>query len=367
MLSPLDVPNKGPLFVRVTAILTAIAFVLAAYRLFWKVYMKTNIATDDIIISFSMAIQIVNTVMGDMACHYGFGRHKKDIVRTGGNVILTLKYFWLFQILYKLVLCLNKLSFLAFYLRLFPTKKFRLICWITISLVLCSTFGFVIATIFQCIPVRASWIKSLPKHCVNNSSFRWSWAGYNTIMDIWVCLMPLPVLAQLQLDRPRKVGVMLVFCMGLFVCVTSVIRMWAMVESTKTEDPTWGSFDALLWSAIEASTGIICACLPFLKHPIQRLLPSLFGSLSSGVRSRSRSRTKKSYRMSRLGSQSGTRTIGGTGRMGSGWREGRDEEEDDDGEDLDGDAESMGSQGPIAKNQILMKTDIAMHSEPAFK
>lgn len=52
-------------------------------------------------------MQIVNTVMGDLgmifhnvdaintklypACHYAFGRHKADIVRTGGNVVLALK------------------------------------------------------------------------------------------------------------------------------------------------------------------------------------------------------------------------------------------------------------------------------------
>lgn len=218
-------------------------------------------------------------------------------------------------------------------------------CWITIALVLSGTFGFVIATIFQCIPVHASWHKDIPKKCVKNAEFRWSWAGYNTAMDIWVCLMPLPVLARLQLDRIRKIGVMIVFCMGLFVCITSIVRMSAMAESTKTNDPTWGSFDALMWSAIEASTGIICACLPFLKHPIQRLIPSWFVSLSNGSK-----KTRPSYRMSRLGSQSGTRTGG-------------HRDEDYYGE---ADAESMGSQGPIAKGQIVMKTDIVMRSERAY-
>ncbi|KAE8374704.1 plasma membrane Pth11-like protein [Aspergillus bertholletiae] len=349
VLDPSDVPNKGPLFVKVTAVLTAIAFILVTYRILWKVFMKSKIAADDAIISFSMIIQIINTVMGDLACHYAFGRHRADVIRTGGNRVLALKFFWLFQIFYKLVLCLNKLSFLAFYLRLFPTPKFRLICWITTGLVVSSTFGFVIATIFQCTPVHASWHKEIPKKCIKNADFRWSWAAYNTIMDIWVCLMPLPVLAQLHLDRIRKVGVMLVFSMGLFVCITSIIRMWAMVESTKTNDPTWGSFDALLWSAIEASTGIICACLPFLKHPIQRLIPSWFVSLSNGSR-KSRSRTRPSYRMSRLGSQSGIRT-------------GEQRDEDYYGE---ADAESMGSQGPITKGQIVMKTDIVLSSERAY-
>ncbi|PLB44215.1 plasma membrane Pth11-like protein [Aspergillus steynii IBT 23096] len=348
MVSPHDVPNKGPVFVQVTGVLTALAGVLVAYRLLWKAYMKTRLAADDAIITVSMVFQVVNTVMGDLACHYAFGRHRADVLRTGGNKILALKFFWLFQIFYKLVLGLNKLSFLSFYLRIFPTRTFRLVCWVTIGFVISTTFSFVIATIFQCIPVRASWYKDIPKTCVQNASFRWSWAGINTGLDIWVCLLPLPVLAQLQLDRTRKIGVMLVFCMGLFVCITSIIRMWAMVASTKTHDPTWGSFDALIWSAIEASTGIICACLPMLKHPIQKLLPGWFSSLSNGSR-KSRSRSRANYQMSRLGSQSGVRT----GARG---------EEDD---DIDADAESMGSQGPLAKNQILMKTDIKMHSEPA--
>ncbi|RAH80425.1 hypothetical protein BO86DRAFT_433525 [Aspergillus japonicus CBS 114.51] len=351
-----DVPDKGPLFIRVTGALTVIAFILVAHRVLWKVYRQTAISADDVIIQVSMVIQIVNTVMGDLACHYAFGRHRADVVRSGGNLVLALKYFWLFQILYKTVLCLNKLSFLAFYLRIFPTRPFRIICWVTIGLVISSTFGFVLATIFQCIPVHASWHKNIPKKCVDNSSFRWSWAGYNTAMDIWVCVLPLPVLAQLHLDRIRKIGVMLVFCMGLFVCITSIIRMWAMEASTTTHDPTWGSFDALLWSAIEASTGIICACLPFLKHSAQKLVPSWFVSLSTGSRkSRSRAtrtRTGRSYRMSRLESQEGT-------QLGQEWRVER--------HDLDADSESVGSQGAIAKGQIILTTAIDMHSEPAPK
>ncbi|PYH49464.1 uncharacterized protein BP01DRAFT_370908 [Aspergillus saccharolyticus JOP 1030-1] len=305
-----DVPDRGPLFVRVTAALTAIACILVVHRVVWKVYRRTPISADDAIIQSSMVIQIVNTVIGDLACHYAFGRHRADVVRSGGNIVLALKYFSLFQILYKTVLCLNKLSFLTFYLRIFPTRPFRLVCWVTIGLVIASTFGFVLATIFQCIP-----------KCVDNTSFRWSWAGYNTAMDIWVCLMPLPVLAQLHLDRIRKVGVML--------------------ASTTIHDPTWGSFDALLWSAIEASTGIICACLPFLKHSAQKLVPSWFVSLSNGSRKShsrtTRTRTGRSYRMS--------------------WRRERHEPE--------ADAGSIGSQGAIAKGQIILTTDIAMHSEPA--
>lgn len=63
VLSPSDVPNKGPLFVKVTAVLTVIAFILVAYRIVWKVYMKSKISTDDAIISFSMVYHALTSAV----------------------------------------------------------------------------------------------------------------------------------------------------------------------------------------------------------------------------------------------------------------------------------------------------------------
>ncbi|RAO72916.1 uncharacterized protein BHQ10_008928 [Talaromyces amestolkiae] len=208
--------------------------------------------------------------------------------------------------------------------------------------------GFVIATIFQCVPVAGSWEKTLPAKCINNAWFRWWWAGYNTATDIWICLLPMPLLARLQLDTVRKVGVMLMFALGLFVCVTSIVRITALVQSVSTTDTTWGSWDALLWSGIEASTGIICACLPFLKHPLKQMFPRLFSSFDSRV-----SRSRPTYKLSAL-SQRAHRThpngewqnldtskvATGTGSIGTG-----------------------GSEEAIVPGHIMMKTDISLKTE----
>jgi hypothetical protein len=243
---------------------------------------------------------------------------------------------------------LTKLSFLTFYLRIFPSKQFHRICHLTMGVIIGGVLGFVIATIFQCVPVAGSWEKTLPAKCINNAWFRWWWAGYNTATDIWICLLPMPLLARLQLDTVRKVGVMLMFALGLFVCVTSIVRITALVQSVNTTDPTWGSWDALLWSAIEASTGIICACLPFLKHPLKQMFPRLFSSFDSKV-----SRSRPTYKLSAL-SQRGHRThpngewqnlesskvATGTGSIGTG-----------------------GSEEAIVPGHIMMKTDISLKTE----
>jgi hypothetical protein len=252
------------------------------------------------------------------------------------------QYFWFFQVFYKLVLCLTKVSFVVFYLRIFPSKRFHQLCFVTMGVIVIGVVGFVFATVFQCVPVAGSWNKTLHSKCIDNSWFRWWWAGYNTVTDLWVFLMPMPLLARLQLDLVRKIGVMLMFALGLFVCITSIIRMRALVESTTTTDPTWGSFDALLWSSIEASCGIICACLPFLKHPIKYVFPKLFPSLSSR-----RSRSRPTYKISGFSSRGGA---GGTRNRATGqW------------ESLENG--SVGSGDPIAPNQIVMKTDISLQMD----
>ncbi|KAL2004738.1 hypothetical protein VTN00DRAFT_3266 [Thermoascus crustaceus] len=249
------VPNRGPLFMIASSTLTAFACALVFFRMSSTVKRKV-VGIEDVLVGFSAVCQIVNHTVGSLAVHYGFGRHRADINRSGGNIVHALLYFYLFQVFYKFVLCLNKLSFLFLYMRLFPTPKFRIVCLASIVIVAGGTLGFVVATIMQCIPIEKYWERPLTGHCVNNMAFRWSWAPFNTILDIWVCLMPLPVIRRLQMDTLKKAGIMLLFVLGLFVCVTSIIRMEALVDSTTTRDATWGSFMALLWSSIEASTGI---------------------------------------------------------------------------------------------------------------
>ncbi|KAL2001221.1 hypothetical protein VTN02DRAFT_2082 [Thermoascus thermophilus] len=232
------------------------------------------------------------------------------------------------------------------------------------AVIISGTFGFIVATVFQCVPVQAYWYRNIPnKTCVNNAIFRWCWAGYNTLTDIFICLMPMPLLAKLQLDIMRKIGIMIMFSLGLFVCITSIVRMRAMRASTTTKDPTWGSFDALLWSSIEASCGIICACLPFLKQPIKHVFPRLFSSLrdrgSHGSQGSHTIRSKGAYG---LGKISSTKCSPRSPSRGVGpWSDANREE----GQwiSIENDDNSTGSQEPVAQNRIMMKTDINVRSD----
>ena len=64
------------------------------------------------------------------------------------------------------------------------------------------------------------------------------------------------------------------------VCITSIMRVIFLdiAAKTVTDDITFSTNRAFLWTHIESCVGIICACLPTLKAPLSRVLPKLFPS-----------------------------------------------------------------------------------------
>lgn len=68
------------------------------------------------------------------------------------------------------------------------------------------------------------------------------------------------------------------------VCITSVLRMTTLKTGSKASDVTFGTLNSTIWTAVEANTAIICACLPMLKSPLAALFPALFPRGSSAAR-----------------------------------------------------------------------------------
>jgi len=89
--------------------------------------------------------------------------------------------------------------------------------------------------------------------------------------------MPIPIIGSLKLARGQKNGLISIFCLGAFVIAASIVRMVMLRSSARTQDPTWGSLEALVWTEIEANTSVICCCLPALRVPLMHLWHRLRG------------------------------------------------------------------------------------------
>lgn len=125
------------------------------------------------------------------------------------------------QILYVVGLMTLKASVLFFFLRIFPTRGFRTIIWATHGLNFLVGLIYIILTFAQCRPLSLYWTgwdkneSYKNERCLDFNRFILSNAIINIILDVWMLILPLTQLYKLNLILRKKIGVMLMFSVGL--------------------------------------------------------------------------------------------------------------------------------------------------------
>nr|OQO30711.1 hypothetical protein B0A51_01835 [Rachicladosporium sp. CCFEE 5018] len=266
--------------VGVTVSFTVVAVVAVALRLYSRLILVRSAGKDDIAISIAAIMTIGLTVAQCYQVKYGMGRHVIDLSLE--EQITSLKPLWVSIVVYQLGLFFVKLSILLQYLRIFPYRAFRLLCWTLIAFLCCWSCWTVMSSVFLCTPVAAFWdadLKAKPgSHCFNQQVLWFTNSGVNIITDILTAALPLPFLNQLQLPKRQKYALMVVFALGGFTCIISILRLGYLAAFTETKDITWDNPLAAIWSSLEVNIGILCSCLPTLKTLVLQVFPRIFSS-----------------------------------------------------------------------------------------
>ena len=85
----------------------------------------------------------------------------------------------------------------------------------------------VISGFIFCVPVSAFWNGDRSK-CLPEGPVWFTNAGIHIVTDIIILILPMPVLYRLQLDKRLRVGIMLIFGVGIFVIATSSARVYEL-------------------------------------------------------------------------------------------------------------------------------------------
>ncbi|KAI5456755.1 hypothetical protein BGZ63DRAFT_517585 [Mariannaea sp. PMI_226] len=277
--------------------------VFVVTRFAFKLWSRLELGLDDWFILITILAGVPSTIItvhGTIA--NGLGRDVwtlsyASITRFG-------MFFYVMAVLYFLQVTLLKLALLFFYLRIFPATPIRRLLWGTVIFNCLFGLVFVIVTIFQCQPVDYFWTKWDGEHtgkCMDINAIAWSNSGISIALDIWMLAIPISQLKSLNLDWRKKVGVGLMFSVGAFVTVVSILRLRSLVAlGSNSQNPTWEYLEASKWSTIEINVGIICACMPIIRLMLVRAFPKLlgttrryyayYGSKRAGGHSQSRSR-----------------------------------------------------------------------------
>lgn len=166
-----------------------------------------------------------------------------------------------------------KLSVIFLYRRIFANNTFRLITTMAITIVTGWLISFFFVIVFQCTPIASQW-QNLEimnqKNCVSQQPFYYANSITDLLTDLMVLVLPLPMVARLQMPIKQKLAVTGMFLLGSLVCATSAARLGVFVEhlprfAEHLNDITYYNAPLGLWSLIEASLSVVSACLPSLR------------------------------------------------------------------------------------------------------
>lgn len=119
-------------------------------------------------------------------------------------------------ILYATSLAFSKLSILLFYLRLSPQTWFRICIWLLVASVIIYATVYNLISMFGCSPIAATWDLSLMPgaSCMNQLTKYMALSILNIIIEVFTLVLPIPIIAGLQMPKRQKVSVCGIFATG---------------------------------------------------------------------------------------------------------------------------------------------------------
>ncbi|KAI9788511.1 MAG: hypothetical protein M1816_006851 [Peltula sp. TS41687] len=253
--------SNFPTIIAVCICLTVIMIVMISMRCYVRMIMLRSVGADDWTILFSAICSIIYNALAIAQSRWGLGLPIAQ--RPAANTLdyKALNYagrpFYMAGITgFKVALCLA-------YLRIVPPRNKRifkpLIWFVLISCVLAHLAGTLVL-ILQCNPVRKSFYPTTPGHCLPDPQTFYALAVITIFFDCVIFLLPIPLLARVQINMRRKIALIGVFLLGLFTTVCSIMRLVQIRTISKNGNSTM----LVLWGTIEMNVGIALTCLPTL-------------------------------------------------------------------------------------------------------
>ena len=133
------------------------------------------------------------------------------------------KYSFLFGVFYSIVLPLLKVTILTEWCRMFAPRGYRSEgyfwwgCVVVIFVQISSGVGIVIALNLQCVPHKAIWDITLlaTSKCFDLYKLQVASASIQLISDVAILLLPQQVIWSLKMNWQKRMGVSVIFGLGL--------------------------------------------------------------------------------------------------------------------------------------------------------
>ncbi|KAI1172208.1 hypothetical protein F4777DRAFT_522440 [Nemania sp. FL0916] len=281
-------PNANSLGIAVTTIClftSTVAFALAASARLW--HMKKIHLEDFFALSgFALALTFWSFSYQNLN---GFGFH----VHLWNVRVRDLAHFFyvihIGSIIYAVSIMLFKIAILLQWTRLFiPRGTKGVFYWTCRTMIIISVLWYSITVILICIscrPYNRIWDRTVPGTCpLNREALDVTTASFNLLSDLIILILPQGVIWKLHIETRKKIGVALIFLVGLFAVVAAASRLHASVKFLWSVDRTYDITPVSYWAFGELTCAALIYCVPSIPGLFKNMsrarctLPALFSS-----------------------------------------------------------------------------------------
>ena len=258
--------GRGPAIVNTAIVSPIIASLFVFLRLYSRAYLTVNrgLDWDDLVSALTLLSSIAYSVLISCATYNGMGRHEADM-----TVDLTksyLKWIMISSEFYLTTLLGYKLAILMSYHRIFyVSRRFVYVCRATMFITAAYLICNMITQAFGCQPIQKFWDRSTPGRCVDFNVLDRFYGAMNVLSDFAIAILPLRTIWRLKMTRKEKIGISLVFLVGIIAFAVALVRWILTCIDHVSHDRTYHAGMTFLWSILEVNTGLMCACCLPLK------------------------------------------------------------------------------------------------------
>ncbi|KAL8878622.1 MAG: hypothetical protein Q9192_008409, partial [Flavoplaca navasiana] len=157
-----------------------------------------------------------------------------------------------------------KAAILTLYLRIFTVKRvMRGLIYSGLIVLFLVYATFIPLTIVLCTPRKGgAWDMVLLQKCKPTSIALVVQGVFCLLSDIYILVLPLPVIWNLNLKPKKKIGLTVVFMSAGFGIIATALGLYYKVQNFRAADPTWDSAIMYLCVIIENYVTVIVSCAP---------------------------------------------------------------------------------------------------------
>ncbi|KAF2729275.1 hypothetical protein EJ04DRAFT_580751 [Polyplosphaeria fusca] len=246
-----------------------VAVTSTTLRVLAKRYTRNGIALDDY-----LAIMACICICGDSVVNfitgipYGLGRHI-IAVKSQEDLELILKGEFVFTQINTWSVCFVKLTILAFYYQVFPIPNFQRVVIGTFAFVTAWSFGCWGVTTFGCTPISKWWVPEGPGSCINLIPFGIMANLLNILTDLFIFVIPLPMLWKLRVSLAKRLALCGIFSLGFATCVVTILRT-VRIFRIQSADFTWDNVPLSAYYVFEPVGGLLCINIPLVARAVRR-------------------------------------------------------------------------------------------------